>query len=525
MRSSSPTPLRRSPLDRASHPIVANQNHTDAFQRGEEALTFLVKAVGDYAICMLDPEGRVTTWNSGADRIKGWRADEILGQHASTFYTAEDKASGKVQRLLREATLNGRAEDEGWRVRKNGSRFWAEVVITRVLDDEGRLLGFAKVTRDLTQRRQSELHLRESEERFRLLVDNVVDYAIFMIDPTGHVVTWNTGAARLEGYTAGEIVGRHYSVLYPSENGARRCERELAIAAKDGRFVDEGWRVRKDGSKFWANVAITVVRDAKGELRGFANVTRDLTVSKKAEDERIQLAQAEEAIRLRDDFLSMASHELRTPLTALNLQLQSLRERSGCLDEKVAAKIERATQSSNRLGDLVDVLLDASRVAGGELKLDRRRFDLREAANELVERFRSAAENARCELSVRGDVGILGEWDRTRIEQMFSNLLSNALKYGAAHPIEIEVRGDATSAWFQVSDHGPGIAEADLSRIFGRFERAASFRNYAGLGLGLYIAREIVDAHGGTIAASNAPAGGATFTVKLPRHGGTTVDR
>jgi PAS domain S-box-containing protein len=510
--------FRHSHQDEPSHPTVANESVSDKFRHNEETLAFLLNSVEDYAIFMLDPEGRVATWNPGAARIKGWSEAEIIGQHVSTFYTPEDKAAGRVQRLLREAATTGRVKDEGWRVRRDGTRFWADVIITRMSDKHGRLRGFAKVTRDLTEQRMGELRLRDSEEKFRLLVDNVVDYAIFMLDPTGHVVTWNMGAERLEGYLAREIVGQHYAIFYPDEDGSARCERELATAAQDGRFVDEGWRVRKDGSTFWANAAITALRDAKGELRGFANVTRDLTVSKHAEGERIRLAQAEEAIRLRDEFLSIASHELRTPLTALHLQLQNLRERCGSLDTKVVAKIDRATQSSNRLGELIDVLLDASRVVGGQLSLDRRLFDLTAVVGELAERFRHAAEGARCHLEVQGDAGVVGQWDRTRIEQVLTNLLSNALKYGAGHPVRMAVWGDESSAWVEVSDRGPGVAEADRLRIFGRFERAVSFRNYGGLGLGLYIAREIVEAHGGTIVVSGAPGGGATFRMKLPRH-------
>lgn len=510
--------IRHAHLGEPSHPTAVNENIVDTPSgQHEETLKSLVNAVEDCAIVMLDHEGRVATWNSGAARILGWRESEILGQHASTFHTPEDRASGKVQRLLYDASVGRRAEDEGWRIRKDGSRFWADEVITRVCDEKGQLRGFAKVTRDRTERRRSELQLRESEERFRLLVENVVDYAIFMLDPSGCVLTWNAGAERLEGYGAREIVGRHYATFYPDEDGRSRCERELLLAAKEGRFADEGWRIKKDGTRFWANVAITALRDTKGELRGFANVTRDLTVSRHAEEERIRLAQAEEAIRLRDEFLSIASHELRTPLTALHLQLQNLRERCGSLDTQVVAKIERATQSSNRLGDLIDVLLDVSRVVGGQLCLERRPFDLTEAVRELGERFRHAVESARCALVVEGEAGVVGEWDRTRIEQVLTNLLSNALKYGAGRPVRITVRGDETSARVEVCDQGPGVPEADRARIFRRFERAVSFRNYGGLGLGLYMAREIVEAHGGTIAVTAGDARGATFVVTLPR--------
>jgi PAS domain S-box-containing protein len=523
MGSTSPDVLCYPPGEPSGH-SRGNEDVGEALRQTEQTLTLLVNAVEEYAIILLDPEGRVATWNSGAARINGWQSAEILGKDLSTFYVPEDRASGKPARLLREACIAGRVEDQGFRVRKDGSRFWADVVITPVRGENGVLRGFAKVTRDLTDRREAELLLRETEERFRLLVDNVVDYAIFMLDPSGHVVTWNSGAERIAGYRTSEILGQHFSLLYPEEEGrSGRCDRELAIAARDDRFEDEGWRVRKDGSVFWANVVITALRDAGGVLRGFGNVTRDLTAGKKAEEERIRLAQAEEAIRLRDEFLAIASHELRTPLTALHLQLQSLRERAATLDPRVAAKIERATQSSNKLADLVEALLDASHASDGRLSLVLSQFDLADAARELVDRFRPTAENARCEIVVRCERPVLGRWDRTRIDQILTNLLSNAIKYGAGHPIEITIGSDEKSVRLEVQDQGPGIAEADIRRIFGRFERAVSLRNYGGLGIGLYITREIVHAHGGSISARNVPSGGACLVVELPLGGEQTA--
>ncbi|HKP63413.1 MAG TPA: PAS domain S-box protein [Polyangiales bacterium] len=256
----------------------------------EERFRLLVEQVTEYAIFLLDTSGRVSSWNLGAARIKGYSAGEIIGQHFSRFYRPEDV--WKCAHELEVATREGRVEDEGWRVRKDGSRFWANVVITALRDDSGGLIGFAKVTRDLSERRRTEEALRESEERFRMLVESVTDYAIFRLDPTGHVATWNSGAERIKGYRAGEIIGQHFSRFYPEEDiRAGKCEMELERASLDGRFEDEGWRLRKDGSRFWANVVITALRDPGGELVGFAKVTRDLTERRAAEEERLRLGQ------------------------------------------------------------------------------------------------------------------------------------------------------------------------------------------------------------------------------------------
>jgi PAS domain S-box-containing protein len=251
----------------------------------------LVDGVKDYAIIMLDPAGRVASWNAGAERIKGYRADEIISCHFSCFYPRQDIASGKPAKELAIAATTGRFEEEGWRLRKDGSRFWANVVITALRDASGNLRGYAKVSRDITARKEAEVaekrareESRQSEEQFRLLVDGVKDYAIFMLDKAGCVVTWNTGAERIKGYRADEIIGRHFSCFYTREDiEAGKPAIELESAATDGQFEEEGWRLRKDGSRFWANVVITALRDASGNLRGYAKVSRDNTARKEAE--------------------------------------------------------------------------------------------------------------------------------------------------------------------------------------------------------------------------------------------------
>jgi PAS domain S-box-containing protein len=245
----------------------------------------LVQSVTDYAIYMLDPNGVVTSWNAGARRFKGYEADEIIGEHFSRFYTPEER--DRVPKLaLETAEREGRFEAEGWRVRKDGTHFWANVVIDPIWDPEGKLVGFAKVTRDLTERRAAEEELRRSEERFRLLIQSVTDYAIYMLDPAGKVSSWNAGAERFKGYAADEIIGQHFSRFYTEEDRAAGIPAiALQTAEHEGRFEAEGWRVRQDGTRFWANVVIDPIRHSDGRLLGFAKITRDLTERKRSQEE------------------------------------------------------------------------------------------------------------------------------------------------------------------------------------------------------------------------------------------------
>jgi PAS domain S-box-containing protein len=277
----------------------------------EEPFRLFVDSVRDYAIFMLDPSGHVASWNAGAERIMGYKASEIVGKHFSSFYPDEDVRGSKPQRLLDEAVKNGHFEGEGWRVRKDGSKFWASVTITPIRDGSGKLVGFGKVMRDLTERRQNELALRRSEERARLFIEGVQDYAIFMLDPDGVVSSWNAGAERLKGYNTSEIVGQHFSVFYPEEEKrSGKPAWELDVALKNGRFEDEGWRVRKDGSRFWANVIITPIKDSAGDLLGFTKVTRDCTERMVAQmslqGSQRKLEQSERSLR------DLSLHLLRT---------------------------------------------------------------------------------------------------------------------------------------------------------------------------------------------------------------------
>ncbi|MBV9885411.1 MAG: PAS domain S-box protein [Acidobacteria bacterium] len=272
------------------------------WQHSDEPLRLFIENVQDYAVFMLNSEGYIATWNAGAQRIKGYQPSEIIGQHFSRFYPEEEIRSGYPQKLLEVAKEEGRVEVEGWRVRKDGSNFWARVTITAIKDSAGNIIGFGKVTRDLTEHRRAELALRRSEERSRLFVEAVQDYAIFMLDREGNIITWNIGAQRIKGYKPSEIIGHHFSRFYSEEDiRSGKPAWELEVAIRDGRFEDEGWRVRKDGSKFWANVIITVLKDGEGEVIGFTKVIRDftdrMTAQKSLEESQKKLEESEASLR------------------------------------------------------------------------------------------------------------------------------------------------------------------------------------------------------------------------------------
>ncbi len=456
-----------------------------------------------------------------AERLTGWRESEALGRPIEEVFDIVNeetraRAINPVGRVLAEGVVIGLANHTALLGRDGVERPIADSGAP-ILDGQGKPRGAVLVFRDITAERAAEEAVRQSQEKLRMMIAGVRDCALYMLDPSGHVISWNPGAERIKGYRAEEIIGQSFSRFFTPEDVAeRRPARELETAIREGRFEEESWRVRKDGSRFWANVIITPIHDPSSRLVGFVKITRDLTEHRKAEEERLRLAHAGEAIRLRDEFLSIASHELKTPLTALQLQLRNLHTQAGADEDKLTRNVDRARHLTGRLGQLIETLLDVSRIATGRLTLNLESFDLGDASREIVERLRDSATAARCELSLEADDRLQGRWDRLRIEQVLMNLISNSIKYAAGRPIEISLTREANTAIIEVSDHGPGIPDADLSRIFERFERAASPHHYGGMGLGLYIARQIAEAHGGTIAAANRASGGACFIVRLP---------
>jgi len=520
----------------------------------------LVDRVIDYAIFVLDPNGIILSWNAGAERLKGYTADDIIGKHFSIFYPDQALAVDRPGEELEIAKKTGRVEDEGWRLRKDGTRFWANVLITALRDDNGQLVGFAKVTRDLTARRAAEEELRLSEQRFRLLVQSVQDYAIFMLDPKGYVATWNEGAQRIKGYSASEIIGQHFSVFLPPDD-ADKPQRELDIATREGSYKEEGWRVRKDGSRFWASVVITAIHDSSGKLAGFAKITRDLT-ERRAADERaidnarklaleeaarvaaeqraqdlrelseqlsIQAAElerqreeAELANRVKSEFLAAMSHELRTPLNAIGgyAQLMQL-GLSGPVTEEQMKQLDRVQRSQQHLLSVINDILNFSRLEAGRITYDIHPMPVRDALDGVSPIIEPMADSLGISLRV-GECGpdVVALADRSKVEQILINLLSNAAKFtDSGGTIELTCGADEKRVWLKVRDTGVGIPEEYIETIFSPFEQVN--RSLAspkeGTGLGLTISRDLARGMGGDLTAESEVEKGSTFTLYLPR--------
>jgi PAS domain S-box-containing protein len=473
----------------------------------------LVQAIEDYAIFLLDATGRIVSCNAGAQKLTGY-TDEIIGQHFSCFYVEEAVARGWPAYELQQASLTGRFEDEGLRVRKDGTTFWSNVVITSIRNDAGILTGFAKITRDLTAQREYTEALRQSEERFRLLVDCVKDYAIFMLDPQGYVVSWNSGAARIKGYTREEIVGQHFSRFYvPEEAAAGKPARELAIARQIGHVEDEGWRVRKDGTTFWANVVITAVHDESNRLRGFAKVTRDLT-------ERRQREELERSGARMRQFLATLAHELRNPLAPVRNAIGVMQLETG-VSPTLARSRDLIDRQVTHLSRLVDDLLDVGRIMSNKVELRLGRVDLTEVVARAIEAarpFTDAHEQRVVQHLPEDPVIVRG--DMTRLVQVLQNLLHNAAKFSpVSSTIDVVVRIDYHMAVLEVRDAGCGIPVRSLDKIFELFAQEKDGQNAGegGLGIGLTLCKSLVEMHGGSIiASSDGPGCGSTFTLSLP---------
>ncbi|MGF6697093.1 PAS domain S-box-containing protein [Paraburkholderia sp. MM5496-R1] len=474
----------------------------------------LVQAISDYAIFLLDAKGNIVSWNAGAQKLKGYTESEIVGQHFSRFYTEEAVARGWPTYELEQAALTGRFEDEGWRVRKDGTTFWANVVITAIRNEKGAVTGFAKITRDLTAQREYLEALRQSEERFRLLVDSVKDYAIFMLDPQGFVVSWNSGAARIKGYTHDEIVGRHFSQFYvPEEAAAGKPARELAIARQIGAVEDEGWRMRKDGSTFWANVIITAVYDESRRLRGFAKVTRDLTERRRREE----LERSGERMR---EFLATLAHELRNPLAPVRNAVGTMQMETD-LSPVVARARDLIDRQVTHLTRLVDDLLDIGRIMSDKVELRIARVDLAELVARAIEAARPFTDSREQRVVAHvPDAPVMIRGDMTRLVQVLQNLLHNASKFSPnGSAIEMQGRVDFRMAVLEVRDPGCGIPVRSLDKIFELFAQEKEGQNFGegGLGIGLTLCKSLVEMHGGSIVASSEGLGlGSTFTLSLP---------
>jgi PAS domain S-box-containing protein len=487
----------------------------------DEPFRLLVASVSDYAIFMLDPEGHVLSWNAGAERIKGYSADEIIGQHFSRFYPAEDKAT-KPKWELQQAVTQGKVEEEGWRIRKDGTHFWALVVITAMRDAKGKLIGFAKVTRDLTERKAAEEQLRASEEQFRKLVESVEEYAIYMLDPNGNVASWNSGAEKIKQYSAKEIIGKNFACFYtPQDIAAGRPQRNLEEARRHGHTRDDGLRVRKDGSTFPAEVVLTIVRDDSGEVRGFSKVTRDVTDQLRTREMEAARMAAEKANQAKDDFLAAVSHELRTPLTPALAAASYLASNADKIPHEFNTEVGTIRRNIQLEARLIDDLLDLTRVARGKIELRFDRVDAHAIIRDSLDIAQGDIEEKRLNVLTDLQAEKRQIWaDPIRIQQVFWNVINNAVKFTpAGGQIEIRTSNDNHQHFkMEVIDNGIGIEQGQQASLFKPFTQAgpAVTRQFGGLGLGLAISKQLIDLHDGEISVYSRGAGcGATFNITL----------
>jgi PAS domain S-box-containing protein len=504
--------------------LYADRHFESLSEEGRYRL--LIEAVTDYAIYMLDPTGIVSSWNPGAQRFKGYTPDEIIGQHFSRFYSQEDRDADLPARALEASLRDGKFEAEGWRVRKDGTQFWASVVIDPIRRPSGELVGFAKITRDLTDWKARDDVLRQSQEQFRLLVRGVTDYAIYLLDTDGKVTNWNLGAQRIKGYLPNEIIGSHFSQFYTEEDrAAGEPQKALETVNKDGRFEREGWRVRKDGSKFWAHVIIDPIRDDFGELVGYAKITRDVTERKetqeKLEKTREALLQSQKMDAI-GQLTGGIAHDFNNLLMAVQGSLELMRKRLPD-DPKLAALLENAVQGTRRgvtltsrmlafarrqelaqeavdIANLVHGMKDLLQSSIGPTVSIETRFPLAMSpalvdANQLEMALINLVVNARDAMPSGGQIIIATQQANIRAGNI------NRLKAGSY-------------ICLSVSDTGMGMDEATLNRAMEPFFTTKGPGK--GTGLGLSMVHGVTEQFGGRFTLRSRKGKGTTAELWLP---------
>ena len=503
-------------------------------------LQLLIEAVVDYAIYMIDLDGRVLSWNSGAARLKGYKAAEIIGKPFSTFYTPEDRAAGLPHKALSTAREAGRFSSEGWRVRKDGSRFWALVVIDAIRDESGELIGFAKVTRDITERQEAYWNAIESERRYRRLVEAVVDYAIFQLDPTGHVSTWNTGAERIKGYAREDIIGQHFSRFYTEEDrNAGVPQKALQQAASTGRYEAEGRRVRKDGTLFWASVVIDSIYDESGHLIGFAKVTRDVTerveAQRRLEETQDQLA-ASQKLEAVGQLSGGIAHDFNNLLMIVigNLETAQRHLRRDNTGPNLQRLLSNASRGAQRAAALTSRLLAFSR----RQALDPKSLNVNTFLGGVVE-FLHRSLGEQIEIEAGGGAGLWQiEVDPNHLDSALVNLAINArdaMPNGGKLTIEaanIYVDSDYAASnpemtpgqyvLISVTDTGTGMSADALSHSFEPFFTTKELGQ--GTGLGLSQVYGFVKQSGGHVKIYSEVGHGTSVKIYLPRHVGQALD-
>lgn len=505
--------------------VVDIRRDKTALGMDPERLRLLVDRMTDYAIIRLDARGKVDAWSESAERIKGYRSDEILGQDFSIFFTPEDRAAGLPVALLEDARAVRNIHRMGWRVHKDGHLFWGEISLTALYSDNGQLTGYVKLVRDLSERHEAEETLRRSEELYRMVVGNVTDYATVGLDPRGIIETWNAGAERIKGYSEDEIVGKHFSIFYsPEDRAVGVPARVLNQARESGHAEHSGWRVRKDGSHFWSDIVLTALRDADGDLVGYVQITRDLSERHAAELAARRAAERDEQAnndaqthQMRLEFMQSISHDLRMPLTAIKAYAWLLRmEKESDPQERVQFLLQ-IEEGADRINGMVSDLLELTMLESGAIELNFEDVRLRRAAESTVALLRPVLD-ARC-VDVRVLETIDVRVDASALHRILVNLIGNAAKFTPEETsitVDAETIGDKVA--ISVSDEGPGVMDSEKKAIFQRFRQgiqpAVQKRN--GSGIGLSMVRDYVDLHGGRVWVEDSAGGGAKFVFTMP---------
>ncbi|RON80607.1 PAS domain-containing sensor histidine kinase [Pseudomonas fluorescens] len=503
---------------------MSEKNKTAAIE--EMRFRLLIDAVVDYAIYMIDPDGIITSWNSGAKRFKGYEEAEILGEHFSRFYTAEDRAAGLPQRALDTAIREGRFEGEGWRVRKDGTNFWSHVVIDPIIDPNGKLLGYAKITRDLTDRKMAEETLKQSEQQFRLLVQGVTDYAIYMLSPEGRVSNWNQGAQRIKGYLPEEIIGQHFSIFYtPEDRELGEPQRALEIATREGRFENKSWRMRKDGTRFLAHVVVDAIRGDTGTLLGFAKITRDITEAHQAqqalEKTREALFQAQKMQAI-GQLSGGVAHDFNNLLTVILGNLEIVQKRVGD-DAKISRLLENATQGALRGVSLTQRMLAFARRQ--ELKTES--VDIAQLVQGITGLLRSSlGPGIRIETRFPDDLELVLA-DTNQLELTLLNLVTNArdampdggtVSISAEPQVVLELGQTELPVGryvcLSVVDNGEGMDEHTLASARDPFFTTKGLGK--GTGLGLSMVHGFMEQLGGRFVLKSEKAQGTTAELWIP---------
>lgn len=480
----------------------------------ERVLRLLVESVRDYAIFMLTPDGHVATWNPGAQRIKGYAAEDIIGRHFRAFYPESEQRSRKPEHELIVAERVGRFEDEGWRIRKNGTRFWANVIIVAVRDEKGELVGFGKITRDLTSR-------RHAEAGFRRLIDGMRDYAILTLDVNGLVTGWNTGAERLLLYREKEIAGQPFSRFYRREDVAeRRPQRTLTMATERAELQEEAWLVRMDGSRFWSSISITPVHDDDGQCLGFSAIIRDMTdrkrlmdqIQRHAHDLEDRIAERDRTLADLESFNYSVSHDLRAPLRAIEGFVAALREDLPTApNQDVRDDLSQITGAVKRMNALIDDLLNYSRVSRGEMEMAD--LDVQDVMGGVI----ALDPTAKIRTSIEPGVRVRAQ--RSALTQALVNLVDNALKFhkpGLPPAVDITASRHEDTVRIAVKDEGIGISPEHHERIFQIFHRLHAGGAYRGTGIGLALVKRIAERLGGRVGVESEAGKGSTFWIDIP---------